>query len=117
LTHTTKPVPLKNTYNNEAQQMLTTHGALLNASSELNQLREENERLKEENERLKQQIEQLKELNRKPNDIIDKLEEIIVERDDDIDTLKKEIGGRAPLSPDDGPTPKTHAAQSSGAPP
>jgi peptidoglycan hydrolase CwlO-like protein len=110
-------LPLKNTYNNEAQQMLTTHGALLNASSELNQLREENERLKEENERLKQQIEQLKELNRKPNDIIDKLEEIIVERDDDIDTLKKEIGGRAPLSPDDGPTPKTHAAQSSGAPP
>jgi hypothetical protein len=45
------------------------------------------------------------------------LEEIIVERDDDIDTLKKEIGGRAPLSPDDGPTPKTHAAQSSDAPP
>ena len=79
--------------------MLTTNGALLNASPELNQLREENERLKEENERLKQQIEQLKELNRKPNDIVDKLEEIIVERDDDIDTLKKEIGGRAPLSP------------------
>jgi peptidoglycan hydrolase CwlO-like protein len=76
---------------NEAHQMLTTNGALLNASSELNQLREENERLKEENGRLKQQIEQLEESTRKPNDRIDTLEKIIEERDEDIDTLKKEI--------------------------
>jgi cell shape-determining protein MreC len=67
----------------------------VNASSELNQLREENERLKEENEQLKRQLKQVKELNRKPNDRIDTLEEIIDERDDDIDTLKKEIDGGA----------------------
>jgi DNA repair exonuclease SbcCD ATPase subunit len=89
---------LENPYNNEAQQMLTTNGALLSASSELDQLREENELLKKENEQLKQQIEQLKELNRKPNDRIDTLEEIIEERDDDIDTLKKEIDLSAVLS-------------------
>jgi cell division protein FtsB len=77
--------------NTGARPMLTTNGALLNASSELDQLREENERLKDENEQLKQQIEKLKESIRKPNDRIDTLEEIIEERDDDIDTLKKEI--------------------------
>ena len=73
--------------------MLTTNGALLNGSSELDQLRQENELLKIQIEQLKRQIEQWKESNKKPTDIIDKLEEIIVERDDDIDTLKKEIGG------------------------
>jgi chromosome segregation ATPase len=108
LTHTTKPVPLKNTYNNEAQQMLTTNGALLNASSEVDQLRQENELLKIQIEQLKRQIEQWKESIKKPNDIIDKLEEIIVERDDDIDTLKKEIGGLAPLSPDEEPKYRYH---------
>jgi peptidoglycan hydrolase CwlO-like protein len=117
LTHTTKPVPLKNTCNNEAQQMLTTNGALLNASSEVDQLTQENELLKIQIEQLKRQIEQWKESIKKPNDIIDKLEEIIVERDDDIDTLKKEIGGRAPLSPDDEPKSISFMAQSSGAPP
>jgi cell division protein FtsB len=59
-------------------------GALLNASSELDQLRQKNERLKEENEQLKQQIEQLKESIKKPNDRIDTLEEIIEERGEKI---------------------------------
>jgi peptidoglycan hydrolase CwlO-like protein len=67
------------------------YGALLNASSELEQLRQENELLKIQIEQLKRQIEQMKESNKKPNDRIDTLEEIIEERDDDIDTLKKEI--------------------------
>jgi hypothetical protein len=39
----------------------------------------------------------MKESTKKPNDRIDTLEEIIEERDDDIDTLKKEIDG-APQS-------------------
>jgi peptidoglycan hydrolase CwlO-like protein len=104
----------ENTYNNEAQQMLTTNGAPLNASSELDQLRQENELLKIQIEQLKRQIEQWKESIKKPNDIIDKLEEIIVERDDDIDTLKKEIDG-APLSPDDEPKSISFIAQSYGA--
>jgi hypothetical protein len=56
-------------------------------------------------------------INQKTKRYIDKLEEIIVERDDDIDTLKKEIGGRAPLSPDDEPKSISFMAQSSGAPP
>jgi|ERR1700722_1813361 len=73
-------------------------GRQLNASSELNQLREENEQLKIENEQLKQQIEQLKDSTKKPNDRIGTLEEIIEERDDDIDTLKKEIDLSAALS-------------------
>jgi chromosome segregation ATPase len=94
--------------------MLTTNGALLNASSEVDQLRQENELLKIQIEQLKRQIEQWKESIKKPNDIIDKLEEIIVERDDDIDTLKKEIGGRAPLSPDDEPKSKSFIAQNYG---
>ena len=95
--------------------MLTTNGALLNASSEVDQLRQENELLKIQNEQLKRQIEQWKESIKKPNDIIDKLEEIIVERDDDIDTLKKEIGGRAPLSlDDDEPKSKSFIAQNYG---
>jgi hypothetical protein len=34
-----------------------------------------------------------------------------VERDDDIDTLKKEIGGRAPLSPDDEPKSISFSAE------
>jgi len=96
--------------------MLTTNGALLNASSEVDQLRQENELLRIQIEQLKRQIEQWKESIKKPNDIIDKLEEIIVERDDDIDTLKKEIGGLAPLSPDDEPKSISFLAQSSGAP-
>jgi predicted nucleic acid-binding Zn-ribbon protein len=58
----------------EAHEMLTINGALLNASSELDQLRQENERLKIENEQLKKQ---LKELIREPNDRIGTLEEII----------------------------------------
>jgi chromosome segregation ATPase len=74
------------------QPAATNFGALLNASSELEQLRQENELLKIENEQLKQQIEQWKKSNRKNNDSIETLEEIIVERDDDIDTLKKEMG-------------------------
>jgi chromosome segregation ATPase len=65
--------------------------ALLNASSELEQLRQENELLKIQIEQLKRQIEQLEESNKKPNDRIGTLEEIIEERDEDIDTLKKEI--------------------------
>ena len=77
------------------QPASTSFGALLRASSELDQLRQENELLKIQIEQLKRQIEQWKESIKKPNDIIDKLEEIIVERDDDIDTLKTEIGGRA----------------------
>ena len=64
----------------------------LNASSELDKLRQENELLKIENDELKHQIEQWDELTKKLNDRIDRLEEIIDERDDDIDTLKKEIG-------------------------
>jgi peptidoglycan hydrolase CwlO-like protein len=77
----------------------TNFGALRSASSELDQLKKENELLKKENEQLKQQIEQFKESIKKPKDTIDTLEEIIVERDDDIDTLKKEIDG----------APKSHA--------
>ena len=65
----------------------------LNVSSELEKLRQENELLKIENDDLKRQIEQWKESTKKPNDRIDTLEEIIDERDDDIDTLKKEIVG------------------------
>ena len=65
--------------------------ALLNVSSELEQLRQENELLKIKIEQLKRQIEQLKESNKKPSERIDTLEEIIEERDEDIDTLKKEI--------------------------
>jgi chromosome segregation ATPase len=64
----------------------------LNASSELDRLRQENELLKIENEQLKRQIEQWKESTNKPNNRIDTLEEIIEERDDDIDTLKRELG-------------------------
>lgn len=64
----------------------------LNASSELDRLRQENELLKIENDELKHQIEQWDESTKKLNDRIDRLEEIIDERDDDIDTLKKEIG-------------------------
>ena len=78
--------------------MLTTKGALLNASSELEQLRQENELLKIQIEQLKRQIEQLNESTKKPKDRIDTLEEIIEERDEDIDTLKKEIDLSAPLS-------------------
>jgi cell division protein FtsB len=44
----------------------TNFGALPNASSDLDQLRQENERLKEENDRLKQQIERLKGLVKDP---------------------------------------------------
>jgi peptidoglycan hydrolase CwlO-like protein len=73
-------------------------GALLNASSELEQLRQENELLKIQIEQLKRQIEQLNESTKKPNNRIDTLEEIIEERDEDIDTLKKEIDLSAPLS-------------------
>jgi peptidoglycan hydrolase CwlO-like protein len=69
----------------------TNFGGLLNATSELEQLRQENELLKIQNEQLKGQIEQWKKSTRKPNNRIDTLEEIIDERDDDIDTLKKEI--------------------------
>jgi cell shape-determining protein MreC len=76
------------------QPASTSFGALLRASSELDQLKHENELLKKENEQLKQQIDQGKGLNKKRYDNINKLEEIIVERDDDIDTLKKEIDGR-----------------------
>ena len=82
----------KKTLINVPQQ---TSDGCVNASSELDQLRQENELLKIENEQLKRQIEQLKELIRKPNDTIGTLEEIIDERDDDIDTLKKEIDGGA----------------------
>jgi chromosome segregation ATPase len=70
----------------------------LNASSELDKLRQKNERLKEENEQLKKQIKQWKESTKKPNDNVEKLEEIIAERDDDIDTLKKEVDGQSDLS-------------------
>jgi len=64
----------------------------------------------------------LKELNKKPNERIDTLEEIIDERDDDMNTLKKEIDGapQTPKSPltkltghclrDDEPKSKTHPA-------
>jgi predicted nucleic acid-binding Zn-ribbon protein len=79
----------------------------LNASSELDQLRQENELLKIENEQLKQQIEQMKKTTGKPTDRIDTLEEIIEERDDDIDTLKKEIGGAPSLAPHVVLTPDT----------
>jgi predicted RNase H-like nuclease (RuvC/YqgF family) len=65
----------------------------LNASSEPDNLRQENDRLKEENEQLKRQINQWKESTKKPNDRIDTLEEIIEERDDDIDMLKKQVDG------------------------
>ena len=76
----------------------TNFGALLGASSEENELLKiENEQLKIENEQLKQQIEQLKDSTKKPNDRISTLEEIIEERDDDIDTLKKEIDLSAAL--------------------
>jgi peptidoglycan hydrolase CwlO-like protein len=67
------------------------YGALLNPSSELEQLRQENDLLKIQIEQLKRQIEQMKESNKKPSERIDTLEEIIEERDEDIDTLKKEI--------------------------
>jgi regulator of replication initiation timing len=70
----------------------TNVGALLSAS-EPDRLKEENELLKIENDQLKRQIEQSKEPNQKPTDRIDKLEEIIAERDADIDTLKKEVDG------------------------
>jgi DNA repair exonuclease SbcCD ATPase subunit len=79
------------------QPAATNLGALLSASSELDQLKNENELLKIKNEQLKRQIEQLKESNKKPNDRIDTLEEIIEERDDDIDTLKKEVDGPNPI--------------------
>ena len=50
------------------------YGALLNASSELEQLRQENELLKIQIEQLKRQIEQMEEKsNKKPNDQIDTL--------------------------------------------
>jgi hypothetical protein len=120
------------------QPAATNLGALLSASSELDQLKNENELLKIENEQLKRQIEQLKESNKKPNDSIHKLEEIIDERDDDIDTLKKEIDLSATtsviaavchydsgLSPrhhlphfnnDDGPKSKIYPELSFGAP-
>ena len=64
----------------------------VNASSELEKLREENELLKIQNEQLKRQIEQWQESIKKHNDRIGTLEEIIEERDDDLDTVKKEIG-------------------------
>ena len=70
----------------------------LNASSELDRLRQENELLKIENDQLKREIEQWKESTKKPNNRIDTLEEIIDERDDDIDTLKKVIDGQSDLS-------------------
>jgi peptidoglycan hydrolase CwlO-like protein len=73
------------------QSAAKNFGALLNASSELDQLRQENELLKIQIEQLKRQIEQWKESNRKPSERIDTLEEIIEERDDDIDTPKKKL--------------------------
>jgi predicted nuclease with TOPRIM domain len=71
----------------------------LNASSQLEKLRQENELLKIENAQLKRQIEQWKESIRKPDGRIGTLEEIIEERDDDIDTLKKEVDGAPSLAP------------------
>jgi chromosome segregation ATPase len=65
----------------------------LNASSELDQLRQENELFKIQNEQLKRQIEQWRESIKKHNERIGTLEEIIEERDGDLDTVKKEIGG------------------------
>jgi chromosome segregation ATPase len=67
----------------------------LHASSELERVRQENELLKIENDDLKRQIEQWRESTKKPNNRIDTLEEIIDERDDDIDMLKKEIDGQS----------------------
>jgi chromosome segregation ATPase len=71
----------------------------LNASSELAQLRQENELLKIQNEQLKRQIEQWRESIKKHNERIGTLEEIIEERDDDLDTVKKEIGGSSIQNP------------------
>jgi regulator of replication initiation timing len=48
------------------QPTATDLGALLSASSELDQLKNENELLKIENEQLKRQIEQWKESNKNP---------------------------------------------------
>jgi hypothetical protein len=70
----------------------------LDASSELDRLRQENELLKIGNDDLKRQIEQWKESTPKPNNKVNTLEEIIDERDDGIDTLKKEIDGASDLS-------------------
>jgi cell division septum initiation protein DivIVA len=68
-----------------------------NPSSELDQLRQENEFLKIQIEQLKRQIEQGKESTKTPDDRIDTLEEIIDERDDDIYTLKKQVDGASRL--------------------
>jgi cell division septum initiation protein DivIVA len=68
-----------------------------NPSSELDQLRQENEFLKIQIEQLKRQIEQGKESTKTPDDRIDTLEEIIDERDDDIYTLKKQVDGASQL--------------------
>jgi predicted RNase H-like nuclease (RuvC/YqgF family) len=68
-------------------------GALLSASSELDQLKKENDFLKKENAQLKQQIERLKGSVERSTHNTETLEKIIDERDDDIDTLKKEVDG------------------------
>jgi chromosome segregation ATPase len=65
--------------------------AALQSSSDLDQLRQENERLRTENDQLKEQKEQWKNSIIKHNERIGRLEEIIDKRDDTIKEREKEI--------------------------